>query len=82
MDKGAALDAADQKANTSQIRTGKIVVNLDTRVVLVDDQPVHFTRKEYGILEFAEHAQRDGPDEGDVLQSPLWGNRQARTQDH
>jgi len=27
------------------------VVNLDTRVVSVDDQPVHLTGKEYGILE-------------------------------
>jgi two-component system, cell cycle response regulator CtrA len=51
MDKDAALDAADQETKASQIRTGKVVVNLDTRVVLVDDQPVHLTRKEYGILE-------------------------------
>src|SRR5246127_5486782 len=35
----------------STIRTGKLVVNLDTRVVWVDDQPVHLTGKEYGILE-------------------------------
>src|SRR4029434_9418000 len=35
----------------STIRTGKLVVNLDTRVVLVEDQPVHLTGKEYGILE-------------------------------
>src|SRR5271166_5351900 len=35
----------------STIRTGKLVVNLDTRVVSVDDQPVHLTGKEYGILE-------------------------------
>jgi two-component system cell cycle response regulator CtrA len=33
------------------IRTGKLVVNLDTRVVSVDDKPVHLTGKEYGILE-------------------------------
>jgi two-component system, cell cycle response regulator CtrA len=33
------------------IRTGKLVVNLDTRVVSVDDQRVHLTGKEYGILE-------------------------------
>jgi two-component system cell cycle response regulator CtrA len=30
----------------STIRTGKLVVNLDTRVVSVDDQPVHLTGKE------------------------------------
>jgi two-component system, cell cycle response regulator CtrA len=35
----------------STIRTGKLVVNLDTRVVSVDDQPVRLTGKEYGILE-------------------------------
>ena len=35
----------------STIRTGKLVVNLNTRVVSVDDQPVHLTAKEYGILE-------------------------------
>ena len=35
----------------STIQTGKLVINLDTRVVSVDDQPVHLTGKEYGILE-------------------------------
>jgi two-component system, cell cycle response regulator CtrA len=33
------------------IRTGKLAVNLDTRIVSVDDQPVHLTGKEYAILE-------------------------------
>ena len=35
----------------STIRTGKLVVNLDTRVVSVDDQPVYLTAKEFSILE-------------------------------
>lgn len=35
----------------SVIRTGKLVVNLDTRTVEVDGQPLHLTGKEYGILE-------------------------------
>ena len=35
----------------STIRTGKLVVNLDTREVSVDDRAVHLTSKEYGILE-------------------------------
>jgi two-component system, cell cycle response regulator CtrA len=35
----------------STIRTDKIVVNLDTRVVTVDDKPLHLTGKEYGVLE-------------------------------
>ena len=51
MDKCAVLDAADQRANASQVRTGKVVVNLDKRAASVDDQPVHLTGKEYGILE-------------------------------
>jgi two-component system, cell cycle response regulator CtrA len=35
----------------STIRTGKLVVNLDRRVVEVDDKPLHLTGKEYGIIE-------------------------------
>ena len=35
----------------SLIRTGKLIVNLDTRTVEVDGQPLHLTGKEYGILE-------------------------------
>jgi DNA-binding winged helix-turn-helix (wHTH) protein len=33
------------------IRTGKLAVNLDSRVLTVDDQPIHLTGKEYAILE-------------------------------
>jgi two-component system cell cycle response regulator CtrA len=33
------------------IRTGRLAINLDTRVVSVDDQPVHLTGREYAILE-------------------------------
>jgi len=35
----------------AMVRTGKLVVNLDTRQVSVDDNSVHLTGKEYGILE-------------------------------
>ncbi len=35
----------------SVIRTGKLTVNLDTRTVEVNQQPLHLTGKEYGILE-------------------------------
>ncbi|MDX1484915.1 MAG: response regulator transcription factor [Alphaproteobacteria bacterium] len=35
----------------SVIRTGKLLVNLDTRTVEVNQQPLHLTGKEYGILE-------------------------------
>ena len=35
----------------STIRTGRLVVNLDTCTVTGDDKPVNLTGKEYGILE-------------------------------
>ena len=35
----------------SIIRTGKLMVNLDTRSVEIDSKPLHLTSKEYGILE-------------------------------
>jgi two-component system cell cycle response regulator CtrA len=35
----------------SVIKTGKLAVNLDTRTVEIDSQPLHLTGKEYGILE-------------------------------
>ena len=35
----------------STIRTGKLNVNISTRSVTADDQPLHLTAKEYGILE-------------------------------
>jgi len=35
----------------SLIRTGKLLVNLDSRTVDVDGQPLRLTGKEYGILE-------------------------------
>jgi Response regulators consisting of a CheY-like receiver domain and a winged-helix DNA-binding domain len=35
----------------SEIRTGRLAVNLATRTVSVDDRPLHLTGKEYGILE-------------------------------
>ncbi len=35
----------------STIRTGKLVVNIDSRLVTVEDHPLHLTAKEYSILE-------------------------------
>ncbi len=35
----------------SVIKTGKLTVNLDTRTVEIDGQPLHLTGKEYGVLE-------------------------------
>jgi two-component system cell cycle response regulator CtrA len=33
------------------IRTGKLLVNLDSHIATVGDQPLHLTAKEYGVLE-------------------------------
>jgi len=50
----ARIQAIVRRSNghsQSTIRTGKLVVNLDTRVVSVDDQPVSLTNREYAIVE-------------------------------
>jgi two-component system, cell cycle response regulator CtrA len=44
-------DSPVEGHSESTIRTGKLLVNLDRRIVSVEDQPVHVTGKEYGILE-------------------------------
>jgi two-component system, cell cycle response regulator CtrA len=46
-----AIVRRSQGHSESTVRTGKLAVNLDTRVVSVDDTPVHLTPKEYRILE-------------------------------
>ena len=51
-------DVMCQAQSESTIRTGKLVVDLATRVVSVDDQLVRLTGKEYGILELL--CQRKG----------------------
>jgi DNA-binding winged helix-turn-helix (wHTH) protein len=51
MNNSEALECANPKTVGSAIRTGTIEVNLDNGVVIVDDQPVQLTRKEYEILE-------------------------------
>jgi two-component system, cell cycle response regulator CtrA len=50
----ARIQAIVRRSNghsQSTIRTGKLVVNLDTRLVSVDGQPVNLTNREYAILE-------------------------------
>ena len=50
----ARIQAIVRRSNghsQSTIRTGRLVVNLNTRVVSVDDQPVKLTNREYAILE-------------------------------
>ena len=46
-----AIVRRSQGHSQSIIETGKVKVNLDTRTVDVDGQPLHLTGKEYGIIE-------------------------------
>src|SRR5262249_15164462 len=46
-----AIVRRSKSHSESTIRTGKVAVNLDARVVTVDDHPLHLTGKEYGILD-------------------------------
>ncbi len=46
-----ALVRRSKGHSESVIRTGRLVVNVDTHTVEVDGQPLHLTGKEYGILE-------------------------------
>ena len=46
-----AIVRPSQDHREATIRTGKLAVNLDARIVSVDDQPVHVTGTEYAILE-------------------------------
>src|SRR5215470_13065254 len=53
------LEAYMRQADSeSTIRTGMLDVNLDTRVVSVNEKPVHLTGKEYQMLELL--SQRKG----------------------
>ena len=59
MNKLAVLDNTNQKTSRLAIRTGKLVVNLDTRIVSVDDRAVHLSGKEYGLLQLlSQHKGR------------------------
>jgi DNA-binding winged helix-turn-helix (wHTH) protein len=51
MNSSAALECADTRNRGSTIRTGKLAVNFEKRLVTVDGDPVHLTPKEYEILE-------------------------------
>lgn len=46
-----AIVRRSQGHSQSTIKTGKILVNLDSRTVEVDGKPLHLTGKEYGIIE-------------------------------
>lgn len=46
-----AIVRRSQGHSQSEIQTGRITVDLDSRTVKVDGEPLHLTSKEYGILE-------------------------------
>ena len=46
-----AIVRRSKEHSDSVIKTGKLAVNLDTRAVKIEGQPLHLTVKEYGILE-------------------------------
>jgi two-component system cell cycle response regulator CtrA len=46
-----AIIRPSQDHPEATIRTGKLAVHLDARVVSVDDQPLHLTATEYAMLE-------------------------------
>jgi len=46
-----AIVRRSQGHSQSQITTGRMIVNLDSRTVDVEGKPLHLTGKEYGILE-------------------------------
>jgi len=58
LDNAPLLENTNQYPPRSAIRTGKLVVNLDTRIVSVDDRAVNLSGKEYAILELL--SRREG----------------------
>jgi two-component system cell cycle response regulator CtrA len=55
----AVFDNTNQKTCRSAIRTGRLLVNLDARIVSVDDRAVHLSSKEYSLLELlSQHKGR------------------------
>ncbi len=47
----AEVVVAARGHSNSIVKTGQLTVNLDSRTVGINGQPLHLTRKEYGILE-------------------------------
>jgi two-component system cell cycle response regulator CtrA len=50
-EESTAVGSSSRRNRPSTIRTGDLVVDLNTRIVSVDDKRVYLTGKEYGILE-------------------------------
>ena len=66
----------------SIIKTGKLTVNLDTRTVEVEGQPLHLTGKEYGILELLSLRKGTTLTKEMFLKPSLRRPRRAGAQDH
>ncbi len=59
------------------IRNGELSVNLDTETVMLEEQHIHFTRREYSILKLL--ALRKGSTvPRDVIMSHLYGGMDER----
>ena len=50
-DEATVIGSSSAPNCPSTIQTGDLVVDLNTRIVLIDDKRVHLTGKEYGVLE-------------------------------
>ena len=51
----------------SIVRFGKVTINLDTRIVNIDDKRIHFTNKKYVILELLAIKKRNSYNKRNVL---------------
>jgi two-component system cell cycle response regulator CtrA len=56
----------------SMIRTGKLVLDIDSRTAAVDDQQVRLTSKEYGVLEVLS-LRKGTPLTKEILLNHLYG---------
>ena len=71
----ARLRAIVRRANghpDAIIRTGGLAINLDTRTVTLDGQPLHTTRKEYAILELLS-LRKGSAQTKEMIMSHLYG---------
>ncbi|MBX3081580.1 MAG: response regulator transcription factor [Anaerolineae bacterium] len=51
------LTNTPRTANAHIVCTGKLLIDFDMRIVKLDDQPLHLTRKEYALLKALAEAQ-------------------------
>jgi two-component system, cell cycle response regulator CtrA len=66
---------ASSGANPASIRIGKLVVNLENRIVAVDDKPLHLSPKEYDILELLS-TRKGATTTKEMFLNHLYGGRE------